>query len=163
MPKGATVVPLLLASDKTHLTNFSADKAPWPVYMLIGNISKDLRRQGTKRAWVLVALLPIPPKQPKDGEINRSWHRAIERILEPIVELDIACPGYKWDCADVQVRRCYPILAAWIADHQEHVILARIINWLCPGAKFRGLRWGTSRVVELGGLETAIQCLISKH
>ena len=104
VPRGGTVVTLLLASDKTHLTNISGDKAAWLVYMSIGNICKDLRQQGTKRAWVLVALSPIPPKQPKDGEINRSWHGAIEHILELIVELDIAGPGYEWDCADGQVR-----------------------------------------------------------
>ena len=132
VPRGGTVVPLLLASDTTHLTNFSRDKAAWPVSMSISNISKALRWQGTKRAWVLGALLLIPPKKPKDGEINISWHGAIERILEPIVELDIAGPGYEWDCANGQVRRCYPILAAWIADYQEHVILVRIIKGLCP-------------------------------
>ena len=98
------MVPLLLASDKTHLTNFSGDKAAWLIYMSIGNISKDFGQQGTKRAWVLVALLPIPSKQPKDGEILRSWHGAIEHILEQIVELDIAGPGYELDCADGQVR-----------------------------------------------------------
>ena len=95
MPRDGTVVPLLLASNKTQLTNFSGDKAAWPVYMLIGNISKDLRRQGSKRAWVLVAILPIPPKKLKDGEANRSWHGEIESFLEPIVELDIAVPGYE--------------------------------------------------------------------
>jgi len=56
VPRGGTVVPLLFASDETHLTNFSGDKAAWPVYMSISNISKDFRRQGSKRAWVLVAL-----------------------------------------------------------------------------------------------------------
>jgi len=93
VPRGGTVVPILFASDKTHLTNFSGDKASWPVYMSIGNISKDFRRQGSKRVWVLVAVLPIPQKNPKDGEIHRSWHEVIERILKPIAELDIAGPG----------------------------------------------------------------------
>ena len=41
VPRGGTVVPLLLASDKTDLTNFSGDKPAWPVYMSIGNISED--------------------------------------------------------------------------------------------------------------------------
>jgi hypothetical protein len=132
VPTGGTVLPVLFASDKTHLGNFSGDKAPWPVYKSIGNISKDIRRLGSKRIWVLVALLPIPQKNPKDGEIHSSWHEAIEQILKPIAELDIAGPEYEWDCADSQVRRCYPIPAAWIADYQEHVILARIINGLCP-------------------------------
>ena len=87
MPRDGTVVPLLFTSDKTHLTNFSGDKAAWLVYMLISNISKDLRRQGSKRAWVLVALLPIPPKDPKDGEIHRTSHGAIDRILKLVAGL----------------------------------------------------------------------------
>ena len=52
--------------------------------------------------------------------------------MELIVELDTAGPGYEWDCTDGQVHRSYPILPAWIADYQEHVILGRIINGLCP-------------------------------
>ena len=72
VPRGGTVILLLFASDKTHLTPFSADKAAWPVYMSIGNISKDIRWQSSKHAWVLVALLWIPQKNPKDGEIHRS-------------------------------------------------------------------------------------------
>jgi len=156
------VVPLLFVSNKTHLTNFFGDKAAWLVYMSIGNISKDFRPQGSKRAWVLVALLPIPQKNPKDSEIHRSWHEAIERILEPIAELDIAGPGYEWDCADGKVRRCYLILAAWIADYQEHVILARIINGLCPICEIPQTEMGHELSSRVGGLETAIQSPISK-
>ena len=67
IPEGGTVVPLLFGSDKTHLTNFSGDKAAWPLYMTLGNIKKEIRRQSSKRAWVLIALLPIPPKT------SREW------------------------------------------------------------------------------------------
>jgi len=42
MPRDGTVVGLLFASNKTHLTYFSGDKAAWLVNMSIGNISKDL-------------------------------------------------------------------------------------------------------------------------
>jgi len=31
VPEGGTVIPLLFGSDKTHLTNFSGDKAAWPL------------------------------------------------------------------------------------------------------------------------------------
>src|ERR1700712_3248903 len=88
VPRGGIVVPVLFTSNKTHHTNFTGDKAPWLVYMSFGNISKDFLRQGSKRIWVLVPLLPIPQKHQKDGEILRSWHQAIERILKPIVDLD---------------------------------------------------------------------------
>ena len=38
LPQGATIVPVIFAFDKTHLTNFSGDKQAWPLYMTIGNI-----------------------------------------------------------------------------------------------------------------------------
>ncbi|KAG0638796.1 hypothetical protein HOY80DRAFT_869993, partial [Tuber brumale] len=132
VPQGRTVVPLLFASDKTHLPNLSGDKDAWPVYRWISNIRKDIRRESCKCAWVLVTVLPISLKNPKGGEIDRSWHRVIEHILKLITDHDIAGAGYEWDCSDGHVHQCYPVLAAWIADYPEHVILARIINGLCP-------------------------------
>jgi len=38
LPAGATIVPVIFASDKTHLTNFSGDQHAWPLYRTIGNI-----------------------------------------------------------------------------------------------------------------------------
>ena len=43
LPEGGTLVPLIFASDKTHLTNFSGDKSAWPLYMSLGNINKEIR------------------------------------------------------------------------------------------------------------------------
>jgi len=36
---GDTVIPIIIMSDATQLTNFSGDKKAWPVYMTIGNLS----------------------------------------------------------------------------------------------------------------------------
>ena len=41
---GATIVPVILSSDKTQLTLFQ-NKAAYPVYLTIGNIPKSIRRQ----------------------------------------------------------------------------------------------------------------------
>ncbi|KAG0643778.1 hypothetical protein HOY80DRAFT_868869, partial [Tuber brumale] len=127
-----TVVSLLFASDKTYLINFSGDKAAWPIYMSISNIRKDIQQQSSEHARILVAFLLNPLMNPKSSEIHRSWRRAIEYILKPIADLDIAGAGYEWDCTNGQVRHCYLVLAAWITDYPEHGILARIINSLCP-------------------------------
>ncbi|KAJ7193749.1 hypothetical protein GGX14DRAFT_378748 [Mycena pura] len=35
LPDGATLCPIILASDKTQLTRFSGDKQAWPVYLTI--------------------------------------------------------------------------------------------------------------------------------
>ena len=63
LPEGGTLVPILLASDETHLTNFSADKGLWPVYMSIGNIGSSMRNTHAMHARRLIALLPIAPKR----------------------------------------------------------------------------------------------------
>ena len=100
--------------------------------MTLGNVKKEIWRQSLKQAWVLVALLPVPPKYPGSGEIHRTWHTAINIIFEPIKDLELDRPGYYWDCANGQVRRCYPIIAAWIAHYMEYVVLAWLIGGFCP-------------------------------
>lgn len=42
LPKGVTIAPVILASDKMQLSHFSGDKSAWPVYLTIGNIDKDI-------------------------------------------------------------------------------------------------------------------------
>jgi Plavaka transposase len=43
LPEGATVSPVILASDKTNLIAFSGDKQAWPIYFMIRNIDKHIR------------------------------------------------------------------------------------------------------------------------
>jgi len=63
LPVGSTLVPVIFASDTTHLTNFSGDGKLWPIYMSIGNIPSSIRQKPNQRAWVLVVLLPVGPKR----------------------------------------------------------------------------------------------------
>ena len=59
LPNGATIAPLILSSDKTQLTQFQGDKKAWPVYLTIGNLSKEIRRQPSAHATILVGYLPV--------------------------------------------------------------------------------------------------------
>ncbi|KAF8436742.1 hypothetical protein BDZ91DRAFT_756744 [Kalaharituber pfeilii] len=56
LPPQSTIVPIICASDKTHLTNFSGDKYLWPLYMTIGNIDKELRREKSSLAWICIGM-----------------------------------------------------------------------------------------------------------
>jgi hypothetical protein len=75
LPAGATFVQVICASDKTHMTNFSGDDDAWPLYLTIGNIRKHIRRTPTKRTWILVGLIPSPPKGANNT--NEAWHCAV--------------------------------------------------------------------------------------
>ena len=39
----ATIIPLILASNKTMLTKLSGDRSVWPVYLTIGNLNMETR------------------------------------------------------------------------------------------------------------------------
>jgi hypothetical protein len=62
LPAGAKIVPVICASDKTQLTKFSGDQHAWPLYLTIGNSRKDIHHTPIKQAWILLGLIPCPPK-----------------------------------------------------------------------------------------------------
>jgi hypothetical protein len=98
LPPGATIVPVLCASAKTHLTNFSGDQHASPRYLTIGNIRTETRLTPKHRAWILAGLIPCPPKSAKN--IDEASHSAPGTMLSPLNHLDLTGPGFKWDCAD---------------------------------------------------------------
>jgi len=130
LPAGATIVPVICASEKTHLNNFSGDLHAWPLYLTIGNIWKDIRCTPETRAWILVGLIPCPPKGAKNTD--EAWHSAVGTVLSLLRNLDITGPGLKWDCGDGFQRQCYPLLAAWVRDYLEQVMVAQVSYGLCP-------------------------------
>ena len=127
---GATIVQVICASDKTHLTNFSGNQHVWPLYLTICDLRKDIRRTPTKCAWILVGLIPCPAKGARNTD--EAWHSAVGTLLSPLQNLDITGPGLKWDCADGFQRQCYPLLAAWVGDHPEQLMVAEVSYGSCP-------------------------------
>ncbi|QRV85180.1 hypothetical protein RhiJN_13198 [Ceratobasidium sp. AG-Ba] len=131
-----TVIPIIISSDETKLTNFSGDKKAHPVYLTIGNIPKRLRRRTSKHANVLLGYLPVPKLDVQsDPELRRYqrrdlFHRCMRVLLAPLAEA--AKTGIEVPCADGYVRRIYPVLAAYIADFVEQCKVACIKQTHCP-------------------------------
>ncbi|KAM5545161.1 hypothetical protein V8D89_001272 [Ganoderma adspersum] len=135
LPKGATIIPVILASDKTQLSTFSGDKVAWPVYLTIGNISKSIRKCPSHRAVALLGYLPASKLQcfsssERSLEGYRLFHHAMSIILQPLIKA--GREGQRLTCTDGGVRHIYPILAAYLADHPEQCLVTCSKENRCP-------------------------------
>ena len=55
-----TLNMIILASDKTHPTNYSGDKAMHVVLMTLGNIHKSVHQKISQNMYILLAEIPSP-------------------------------------------------------------------------------------------------------
>ncbi|KAG1719600.1 hypothetical protein EDB19DRAFT_1970800 [Suillus lakei] len=132
---GATVIPIILSSDKTQVTMFR-NKSAYPVYMTIGNIPKEIHRKPSQRAWILLAYLPtskldhITNKAARRRTATNLFHACLRHILEPL-----KVPGedgVAMASGDGVVRRGHPIVACYSADYPEQLLTTGIKSGECP-------------------------------
>jgi len=136
-------------SDQTHLSNLSGNKKAWPVYLTLGNLPATRRNRPGSFAVLLLALLPVPPKLTMSvadhlqRQINADTLRGVfELLCEPLQ--NAALEGVNIGCVDGKVRRCFPILSLWIADHMANVGF-HWIKWnVCPKYELLSGELGTN-------------------
>ncbi|THH07054.1 hypothetical protein EW146_g9433 [Bondarzewia mesenterica] len=135
LPDGAAVASIILSSDKTQLSVFQGDKSAWPVYLTLGNISKEVRRQPSTHAIILLGYLPVA-KLECYKESTRSlagyrlFHFCMSKILESLRKA--GTDGVEITCGDGFIRLLYLILAAYVADYPEQCLVGCCMENRCP-------------------------------
>ncbi|KAI5987306.1 hypothetical protein EDD15DRAFT_2389609 [Pisolithus albus] len=79
LPDGATLLGVVLSSDKTA----------HPLLISLANISADVRRKGSTKLYILLALLPVPrfvhPNKHLRGVLaSRLLHQVISVVVKPL-------------------------------------------------------------------------------
>lgn len=82
LPRDATVIPLLLGTDKTMLTQHHGDQKAWPIYLTIGNLSRRARRAQKRPGCILLGFLPVIKGLNADDLTAHVWHEAVKIIME---------------------------------------------------------------------------------
>ncbi|KAF8261595.1 hypothetical protein EI94DRAFT_1780209 [Lactarius quietus] len=132
---GATIVPVIVSTDKTQLTHFQ-NKSAYPVYMTIGNIQKNIRRKTLSQAYVLLGYLPTTKLELEKNKAKRRrlttnlYHACMHCILDPLISA--GRDGVFMSTAEGIVHRNHPILACFIGDYPEQVLTTCSVSGDCP-------------------------------
>ncbi|KAI0067755.1 hypothetical protein BV25DRAFT_1794108 [Artomyces pyxidatus] len=159
---GATIIPVIISSDKTQLTLFR-NKSAYPVYLTLGNIPKDIRRKPSRQAQVLLGYLPVTRLgHIRDDDIRRRalvnlFHACLKKATGPLKQAGI--DGVEMMAGDGTVHRCHPIFAAYIADYPEQVLVTCTKSGLCPQGLIKQEQMGENVECEPRDMQAALAAL----
>ncbi|KAG1834650.1 hypothetical protein F4604DRAFT_1944865 [Suillus subluteus] len=137
LPSGACVAPVIIATDKTQLTQFTGGKTAYPVYLTLGNLPRAICRKPSQQACILIAYLSVSKmvgkqltKKQKSTRIQQLFHDSMRIVLEPLIEA--GKKGMEVTGGDGKVRILYPILACYVADYPEQCLVTCAKYGTCP-------------------------------
>ena len=90
LPARATIIPILLANNKTVMNLSHGDWVLWPVYVTIGNLDVKTRQSQNHLKTLLLGSIPIVHEQAEDLNNNdrdlkaKIYHLALRTMLERI-------------------------------------------------------------------------------
>ncbi|KAJ3996390.1 hypothetical protein F5050DRAFT_1571589, partial [Lentinula boryana] len=116
--EGGTVAPIIIASNKTQLTQFLGNEAAYLVYLTIGNILKSLRHKPNAKACILIAYLSVD-KISMEGIMKSAFQLCNYKLFHISIKAagDPLPGGMMMVGGDGAVRKVYPILTTYVADY----------------------------------------------
>ncbi|PCH35863.1 hypothetical protein WOLCODRAFT_51266, partial [Wolfiporia cocos MD-104 SS10] len=137
-----SIVPIMLWSDSTHLTNFG-NASLWPIYMYFGSMSKYTRGKPTASASHHLAYMPSVNVYKElfgcaatSDVLRFCKHELTEAIWKLLLNPEFMHTyehGILEHCGDGILRRLFPRFFTYSADYSEKILLA-CIRYLaqCP-------------------------------
>ncbi|KAG2062522.1 hypothetical protein BDR04DRAFT_943814, partial [Suillus decipiens] len=139
LPDGATLVPVILSSDKTQLCQFQGDKTAYPIYLTIGNISKSICCKPFFHTQKLIGYLSTVSLDGTDILVDSAhlthaqlFHYAMQMVTSSLHAGPLA-NGIELTSGDGAVRLRFPVLSAYVADYPEQdLVMCMHYAQMCP-------------------------------
>lgn len=125
---------MIVSSDQTQLTQFR-NKNAYPVYLTIGNLPKHIRRKPSRQGQVLLRYLPTTKLTHIKNQASRRrtranlFHTCMRHILHPLERA--GREGVVMVSGDSLTRLCFPILAVYVGDYPEQVLVTLVKTGKC--------------------------------
>ncbi|KDQ16594.1 hypothetical protein BOTBODRAFT_54024 [Botryobasidium botryosum FD-172 SS1] len=134
--EGASLVPIILGSDKTTVSVGTGNTEFHPLYFSFGNAHNDLRRSH-RGALLPIAFLAMPKtgnEHEKDSAFRtfrrQLFHTSLSFILSPLRPGMLSPILMRWP--DGHLRRSILNLAIYIANYPEQALISSIVSGWCP-------------------------------
>ncbi|KAJ7833407.1 hypothetical protein B0H13DRAFT_2370459 [Mycena leptocephala] len=159
---GATIISIIISSDKTQLTVFG-NKTAYPVYMTVGNIPKEIRRKPSRRGYVLLGYLPtskmknIKNKSARRRILANVFHACMMFILAPLKVPGVY--GMPVTSGDGVTCRGHPIYATFVGDYPEQCLVCGTKTGECCTCEVPQDKLGEETKFPLRNLENILAAL----
>ncbi|KAI5991668.1 hypothetical protein F5J12DRAFT_786314 [Pisolithus orientalis] len=134
LPEGATIIPIIAASDKMPVMKHTGNLEMHPLFLTIANIDSDIHMKATAHAWHCVAFMLIIKfnVHPDYQTILQAqlWHRCIDIVMERLKH--VANVGEFMMDAFSDIQFCFTLLVAWMADLLEQQLIAAVARNASP-------------------------------
>ncbi len=147
--RNATIVPIIISSDKTQLTTFR-NKTAYPVYLTLGNLPKNIRRKPSRQGLILLGYLPttkldhVTNKSSRRRSLANLFHRCMKYMLSPLEHA--GREGVILVSGDGAARLCFQFLRVmWAITRSKFSSPSQSLVGV-PSVRQRGRPWGTKIV-----------------
>ena len=135
IPNGATLLGVVLSSDKTNISVMTRNRMAHPLLISLANIDPDIRSKGSLHAHVLLALLPVasclhPKTRVRSLLSDHLIHKSLNFVLQPLKVA--ANVGIMMSDPLGSLRYCFTPLVAYIADTPEQCLLSCVSSKASP-------------------------------
>ncbi|KAG2750887.1 hypothetical protein P692DRAFT_201710227 [Suillus brevipes Sb2] len=127
LPEGASLLGVVLSSDKTKVSNIAGNRYAHPLLVSLANIDPGVRAKGSLHAYIPLALLPVAKFLHRNKRMHgvladRLLHQCINLGVEPLKQA--ACLGIMMSDPWGFSRYCFTPLIAYVADTPQELVIA---------------------------------------